>query len=40
VLADAGTQEGIVTATLDLALVGKTRASLPSLQHDRQFNAC
>lgn len=37
VLADAGTEEGVIAADLDLDLVQHTRARLPSLQHDREF---
>jgi predicted amidohydrolase len=37
VLADGGTQEGIIACELDLAHVRNTRAKLPSLQHDRAF---
>ncbi len=38
VLADGDTDEGIIIADLDLAEVAKTRAKLPSLTHDREFN--
>ena len=38
ILADGGTDEGVVMADIDLAEVGKVRAKLPSLQHDREFN--
>ncbi len=38
ILADAGTEEGVLIADLDLALVARqTRAKLPSLEHDREF---
>ena len=37
ILADAGTEEGIITAEIDLTEVEKTRKNLPSLQHDREF---
>jgi predicted amidohydrolase len=37
VLADAGTDEGIITADLDLKLVAQTRARIPSLRHDRDY---
>lgn len=37
ILADGGTEEGIITADIDLSEVAKTRAKLPSLQHDREF---
>lgn len=39
VLADAGEGVGFVTAEIDLADVAKARASIPALQHDREFNA-
>jgi len=38
ILADGGTEEGVVTAELDLDLVKKIRAKLPSLEHDREFS--
>jgi deaminated glutathione amidase len=38
VLADAGTEEGIIVAEIDLEKVKRTRASLPSLAHDRDFS--
>jgi deaminated glutathione amidase len=37
VLADAGTQEGIISAELDMGMVLQVRGSIPSLQHDREF---
>ena len=37
VLADAGDQPGIITATIDIDLVAETRKKIPSLEHDRQF---
>jgi predicted amidohydrolase len=37
VLADAGEGEGIVSAEIDIAEVAKTRAKMPSLCHDREF---
>lgn len=37
VLADAGEEVGIVTATLDLAAVDKARQAVPALRHDRPF---
>jgi predicted amidohydrolase len=37
VLADGGTDEGVIIADLDLTEVAKTRAKLPSLTHDREF---
>ncbi len=38
VLADGGTEEGVVLADIDLAQVQKVRASIPSLLHDRDFD--
>lgn len=41
VLADGGTEPGIITAEIDLALVAETRRRIPSLTHDRSFTpAC
>jgi len=37
VLADGGTEEGIVMADIDLGEVKSVRAGLPSLEHDRDF---
>lgn len=37
VLADAGTQPGMIMAELDLDEVSKARTAIPSLQHDRAF---
>lgn len=37
VLADGGTEPGIVTAEIDLGLVAETRRRIPSLRHDRAF---
>ena len=37
VLADGGENEGVITAEIDLAVVAKTRARIPSLTHDRPF---
>jgi predicted amidohydrolase len=37
VLADAGEGVGYITAELDLAEVGKARAAIPALSHDRDF---
>lgn len=37
VLADGGTEPGIVTAEIDLAQVSETRRRIPSLTHDRDF---
>ena len=36
-LADAGTDIGVVTAQIDLALVTKARYAVPALTHDRSF---
>jgi predicted amidohydrolase len=37
VLAEAGTDPGVIFADIDLALSETVRASLPSLKHDRDF---
>ena len=37
VLADGGSEPGIITAEVDLGLVAETRRRIPSLQHDRAF---
>jgi predicted amidohydrolase len=37
VLADAGTEVGVVTAEIDMALVAKARHAVPALGHDRTF---
>jgi predicted amidohydrolase len=37
VLADGGTEEGIILAEIDLAMVAQTRSRIPSLHHDRPF---
>ncbi|MDE3015451.1 MAG: carbon-nitrogen hydrolase family protein [Pseudomonadota bacterium] len=37
VLADGGTEEGVILAEVDLDEVGRVRAKLPSLEHDREF---
>ncbi len=37
VLADGGTEPGVITAEIDLALVKETRRRIPSLTHDRAF---
>ncbi len=37
VLADGGTDEGIIMAEIDLALVAETRRRIPSLRHDRPY---
>jgi predicted amidohydrolase len=39
ILADGGTQEGVVVAEIDLEEVKKVRKKLPSLQHDRKFSS-
>jgi predicted amidohydrolase len=41
VLADGGTEPGVVTAEIDLETVAETRRRIPSLTHDRTFSpAC
>ena len=37
VLADGGTEPGVVIADIDLAAVGRARHRVPSLTHDRDF---
>lgn len=37
VLADGGTEIGVVTADLDLSLIDEVRDMVPSLRHDRDF---
>lgn len=37
VIADAGTEPGVIFADLDLAAVASARARVPSLSHDRSF---
>jgi len=37
ILAEAGEEPCVITATLDLGQVAETRRKLPSLQHDRDF---
>lgn len=37
VLADAGTEEGIIMADIDIGMVAQVRARIPSLKHDREF---
>ncbi len=37
IIAEAGTEEGIIYADIDLSEVDKARSMLPSLQHDREF---
>ena len=39
VLADGGTEPGVVTAEIDLRQVGETRGRIPSLRHDRPIAA-
>jgi len=39
VLADGGSEPGIVTAEIDLAQVAETRRRIPSLQHDKPYAA-
>ncbi len=38
VLADGGTNSGIITADIDPTLIGEARGRVPSLQHDRPFD--
>ena len=38
VLADGGDGEGVVSATIDLAEVAKTRSMVPALRHDRPYS--
>ena len=38
ILAEAGTEPGLITATLDLARVDEVRGKIPSLQHARKLN--
>lgn len=38
ILADGGTEPGIVTVDLDLSEVAKARNRVPSLRHDREFD--
>lgn len=37
ILAEGGTEPGVITATLDLAKVDEVRGKIPSLQHARPF---
>jgi len=37
IIADGGTEEGIISADIDLSEVAKMRGKLPNLQHDREF---
>ena len=39
VLADAGTETGLITAQINLGKVDKVRKRMPSLSHDRTFSA-
>lgn len=39
ILGDAGTEPGILYAELDLARIAEARARVPSLRHDRPFDA-
>ncbi len=39
VIADGGTEPGIIHATLDLAKVDEVRGKIPSLKHAREFRA-
>ncbi|MCX7350794.1 MAG: carbon-nitrogen hydrolase family protein [Alphaproteobacteria bacterium] len=39
VLADGGTEPGIVTAEIDLNTVAETRRRIPSLRHDKPYSA-
>jgi len=39
VLADGGTEVGVILAEIDLAKVARARAMIPSLMHDRGFEA-
>ncbi len=38
ILAEAGTEPGVITAEIDPALSREVRAKIPSLQHDRNFD--
>ena len=37
VLADGGEEEGVILAEIDTAEVARSRARVPSLDHDRAF---
>jgi predicted amidohydrolase len=37
ILAEAGTEPGVIVAEIDPALAAEARAKVPSLQHDREF---
>ena len=39
ILAEAGTEPGVITADIDLAAVTDARTRVPSLQHDRPYKA-
>ena len=39
IVAEAGTEPGVVTADIDLALVEKARGRIPALEHDRDYGA-
>lgn len=38
ILADAGTEPGVILAEIDASVSAKTRRKMPSLDHDRAFN--
>jgi len=38
ILADGGTEPGVITADLDLSKVDEARRRIPALQHDRNFD--
>lgn len=38
IIAEAGTEEGVIYADIDLTEVGKIRSKIPNLQHDREFS--
>lgn len=38
VLADAGTEPGVIYVDLDMAVVAKARARVPALMHDRRYD--
>ena len=37
-LAEGGTEPGVITADIDLNAVAEARGRVPSLQHDRDFS--
>jgi len=39
ILAEAGTEPGVIIAEIDPTLSAQARARLPNLEHDRPFNA-